>query len=172
MPNRQIMVTKEPVGVAALITPWNFPAAMITRKLGPCLAAGCGAVIKPAEDTPLTALALLELGHRAGLPHGLVSVITTPRELASGVGETLCKHPKISKLSFTGSTPVGVTLARWCAEGMKRTSLELGGNAPFIVFDDADVEVCVCCCCFFFYSPPTCGFYNSLMRTSHTHNTF
>jgi len=116
---------------------------MITRKVGPCLAAGCSAVIKPAEDTPLSALALMVLAERAGVPKGLVSVLPVPRSGARAVGEQLCKHDKVRKVSFTGSTGVGVQLQQWCAEGMKRTSLELGGNAPFIVFDDAHIDTAV-----------------------------
>jgi len=143
VPGRRLLATKEPVGTCALITPWNFPAAMITRKVGPCLAAGCSAVIKPAEDTPLSALALMVLAERAGVPKGLVSVLPVPRSGARAVGEQLCKHDKVRKVSFTGSTGVGVQLQQWCAEGMKRTSLELGGNAPFIVFDDAHIDTAV-----------------------------
>jgi len=118
-PQRQLLVIKEPVGVAALITPWNFPSAMITRKLGPCLAAGCGAVIKPAEDTPLSALALAELADRAGVPKGLVSVLPCPRSEAPAVGRALATHAKIAKISFTGSTAVGVKLASQAARGLK-----------------------------------------------------
>jgi succinate-semialdehyde dehydrogenase/glutarate-semialdehyde dehydrogenase len=141
--NRRLLTVKQPVGVCGLITPWNFPAAMITRKVGPCFASGSSAVVKPAEDTPLTALAIAELGVRAGVPAGLLSVLPTPRSEAAGVGEALCKHPVVKKISFTGSTAVGVTLGEWCASGVKRTSFELGGNAPFIIFDDADLHTAV-----------------------------
>ena len=141
--NRRLLTIKQPVGVAALITPWNFPAAMITRKVGPCIASGSSAVVKPAEDTPLTALALAELGSRAGIPPGLLSVLPTPRCAAAQVGEMLCKHPIVRKVSFTGSTGVGITLGNWCSASVKRTSFELGGNAPFIVFHDADLNTAV-----------------------------
>lgn len=134
----RIMVTKEPVGVCAAITPWNFPASMITRKVAPALAAGCTIVLKPAEATPLTALALAELGLQAGIPAGVFNVITTMH--SSEVGKVLCQSPLIQKLSFTGSTQVGRTLMQQCAPTLKRLSLELGGNAPFIVFDDADLD--------------------------------
>lgn len=141
--DRRHIVIKQPVGVCAMITPWNFPAAMITRKVGPCLAAGSVAVVKPAEDTPLTALALAELGRRAGVPEGVLSVVPGPRASAAEVGELMCTHPDVRKVSFTGSTNVGIQLARWCAGGVKRMSLELGGNAPFIVFDDADLDTAI-----------------------------
>lgn len=170
----RLIVVKEPVGVCALITPWNFPSAMITRKLAPCLAAGCGAVVKPAEATPLSAIALLELGLRAGLPKGLVSVLTTPRELAPAVGQALCDHPKVRKLSFTGSTKVGVALQRSCAATMTRVSLELGGHAPFIVFDDADLEVAVAAAMAskFRNSGQTCVCANRFLVQSEVHDSF
>lgn len=136
-PDARILVSREPVGVVAAITPWNFPAAMITRKAAPALAAGCSFICKPAEDTPLTALALAELAHRAGIPAGVLNIITgNPRAL----GAVLTRHEDVRKLSFTGSTPVGKLLMAQCADTVKRVSLELGGNAPFIVFDDADLE--------------------------------
>ena len=139
-PGRRIMVLKEPVGVVAAITPWNFPNAMITRKCGPALAAGCTVVVKPAEDTPLSALALAELAHRAGIPAGVLNVVTgDPVE----IGAELTSNPLVRKLSFTGSTAVGKTLMKQCADTMKKISLELGGNAPFIVFDDADLDAAV-----------------------------
>ncbi|MGC8534712.1 MAG: NAD-dependent succinate-semialdehyde dehydrogenase [Rhizomicrobium sp.] len=134
----RILVFKEPIGVVGAITPWNFPVAMITRKLAPALAAGCTAVIKPAEDTPLSALALAELAQRAGLPAGVFNVV--PSNQPVEVGKVLTGHPAVRKFSFTGSTEVGKLLMAQCATTVKKVSLELGGNAPFIVFDDADLE--------------------------------
>jgi succinate-semialdehyde dehydrogenase/glutarate-semialdehyde dehydrogenase len=138
--DRRIVVTKEPVGVCAAITPWNFPAAMITRKVGPALAAGCTIVVKPAEATPLTAFAIAELGSRAGLPPGVLSVITGDPKV---VGAELTSNPLVRKLTFTGSTGVGKVLMAQCAATVKKVSLELGGNAPFIVFEDADIDAAV-----------------------------
>jgi len=138
--DRQIVVTKEPVGVCAAITPWNFPSAMITRKVAPALAAGCTIVLKPAEQTPLSALALAELAERAGVPKGVFSVVTGK---ASAIGGVMTASPIVRKLTFTGSTPVGKLLMAQCAGTIKKLSLELGGNAPFIVFDDADVDAAV-----------------------------
>ncbi|MCL1123810.1 NAD-dependent succinate-semialdehyde dehydrogenase [Shewanella surugensis] len=138
--DKRLMVIKQAVGVAAAITPWNFPAAMITRKAAPALAAGCTMVVKPAPDTPLTALALAELAHRAGIPAGVFNVVTGD---AVSIGKQLCMSPDVRKLSFTGSTPVGVTLMQQCAPTLKKMSLELGGNAPFIVFNDADIDAAV-----------------------------
>ncbi len=140
-PGRRIVVTKEPIGVVAAITPWNFPNAMITRKVAPALAAGCPVVIKPAEDTPLSALALAVLAERAGMPPGVFNVVTSDDPAA--VGDELCANPLVRKLSFTGSTEIGRLLMRQCAETVKKVSLELGGNAPFIVFDDADLDAAV-----------------------------
>ncbi|MCX4162415.1 MULTISPECIES: NADP-dependent succinate-semialdehyde dehydrogenase [Paraburkholderia] len=138
--DRRIVVTKEPIGVCAAITPWNFPAAMITRKVGPALAAGCPIVVKPAEATPFSALALAVLAERAGVPAGVFSVITgDPR----AIGAEMTSNPIVRKLSFTGSTPVGRLLMEQCAPTVKKVSLELGGNAPFIVFDDADLDAAV-----------------------------
>ncbi|KAH8883672.1 succinate-semialdehyde dehydrogenase NADP+ [Thozetella sp. PMI_491] len=141
-PGNRVWTVKEPVGVCGLITPWNFPAAMITRKLGPALAVGCTAVCKSPGETPFTSLAIAELGHRAGIPKGVVNVITalsnTPK-----IGETLTTHPTIKKVSFTGSTPVGKLLMKQSSSTLKKLSMELGGNAPFIVFDDADVDAAV-----------------------------
>jgi succinate-semialdehyde dehydrogenase / glutarate-semialdehyde dehydrogenase len=135
--DNRIVVLKEPVGVCAAITPWNFPAAMITRKAGPALAAGCTMIVKPASRTPLSALALAELGHRAGLPPGVFNVITG----ASGpIAKELTSNPTVRKLTFTGSTQVGKILMAQCADTIKKISLELGGNAPFIVFSDADID--------------------------------
>ena len=138
--SQRYVVTKQPVGVCAAITPWNFPAAMITRKVAPALASGCVMIVKPAEQTPLTALALARLGEEAGLPAGVLQVVTgDPRE----IGGELCQHPTVRKLSFTGSTETGRLLMAQCAPGIKKLSLELGGNAPVIVFDDADLEQAV-----------------------------
>lgn len=138
--DKRIVVLKEPIGVVAAITPWNFPSAMITRKAGPALAAGCPVVLKPATATPYSALALAELGERAGLPAGVFSVITG----ASGaIGAELTSNPLVRKLSFTGSTEVGTQLLEQCASTVKKVSLELGGNAPFLVFDDADLDAAV-----------------------------
>lgn len=138
--DKRIVVTKEPVGVVAAITPWNFPAAMITRKAGPALAAGCPIVIKPATETPFSALAMAELADRAGVPAGIVNVITgASRE----IGGELTSNPIVRKLTFTGSTEVGKILLKQCADTVKKVSMELGGNAPFIVFDDADVDAAV-----------------------------
>ncbi len=139
--DKRIFVIKEPVGVTAAITPWNFPIAMITRKVGPALAAGCTSVVKPAEATPLCALALAELAQRAGIPAGVLNIVTTARPAI--VGDAFTSSPIIRKLSFTGSTPVGKRLMAACAGTVKRVSLELGGNAPFIVFDDADIDAAV-----------------------------
>ncbi len=138
---KRLITLKQPVGVFAAITPWNFPVAMITRKVAPGLAAGCTAVVKPAEDTPLSALALAELGERAGLPAGVLNVVTSARPAVAG-GE-LTGNPAVRMLSFTGSTEIGKLLMRQCAGTVKKLSLELGGNAPFIVFDDADLDAAV-----------------------------
>jgi succinate-semialdehyde dehydrogenase/glutarate-semialdehyde dehydrogenase len=135
---KRILVFKEPVGVVGAVTPWNFPNAMITRKAAPALAAGCAFVIKPSEETPLSALALAELAHRAGIPAGVFNVVPSSR--AQAVGEVLTQHPLVRKFSFTGSTAVGKRLMAQCATTVKKVSLELGGNAPFIVFDDADLD--------------------------------
>jgi len=138
--SQRIVVTKEPIGVCAAITPWNFPAAMITRKAGPALAAGCTMVLKPASQTPLTALALVALAERAGVPPGVLSVVTGS---AADIGRVLATHPAVRKLSFTGSTEVGRTLMKQTADSIKKVSMELGGNAPFIVFEDADLDAAV-----------------------------
>jgi succinate-semialdehyde dehydrogenase/glutarate-semialdehyde dehydrogenase len=139
--DRRLVVIKQSVGVAAAITPWNFPLAMITRKVGPALAAGCPVVVKPPAETPLTALALSHLAEKAGFPPGVYN--TVPTTASSEVGKELCENPKVRKLSFTGSTPVGKTLMHQCAPTLKKLSLELGGNAPFIVFADADLDAAV-----------------------------
>src|SRR5713226_4954946 len=138
--DKRIVVTKEPIGVCAAITPWNFPAAMITRKAGPALAAGCTMVLKPATATPFSALALCELAERAGVPKGVFSCVTGP---ASEIGGELTSNPTVRKLTFTGSTEIGKLLMEQCAATVKKMSLELGGNAPFIVFDDADLDAAV-----------------------------
>ncbi len=138
--DKRIIVTKEPVGVCAAITPWNFPAAMITRKVAPALAAGCTIIVKPAQQTPLSALAMAELAQRAGIPEGVFSVITGSSRAIGGV---LTASMAVRKLTFTGSTEVGRVLAGQCAPTLKKMSLELGGNAPFIVFDDADLDAAV-----------------------------
>ena len=138
--DRRLLVIKEPVGVCAAITPWNFPNAMITRKAAPALAAGCTMVIKPAEQTPLSALAMAELAQRAGIPPGVINVVTGD---ARAIGGVLTSSPIVRKLSFTGSTEVGRLLMQQCAPTVKKLSLELGGNAPFIVFDDADLDAAV-----------------------------
>ncbi|QXI11262.1 NAD-dependent succinate-semialdehyde dehydrogenase [Pseudomonas zeae] len=138
--DKRILVTKEPIGVAAAITPWNFPHAMITRKVAPALAAGCAMVLRPASQTPLSALALAVLAERAGIPAGVFSVITGS---ATRIGSVLTRHELVRKFSFTGSTPVGRLLISQCADTVKKVSMELGGNAPFIVFDDADLDQAV-----------------------------
>ncbi|WP_368884850.1 NAD-dependent succinate-semialdehyde dehydrogenase [Providencia vermicola] len=138
--SNRILTIKQPIGVCSAITPWNFPAAMITRKAAPALAAGCSMLIKPASETPFTALALAELAAQAGIPAGVFNVVTGESRV---LGELLTRHPLISKFSFTGSTQVGRQLYEQCASTIKKTSLELGGNAPFIVFDDADIDKAV-----------------------------
>ncbi|MCX7742081.1 MAG: aldehyde dehydrogenase family protein, partial [Tepidimonas sp.] len=141
--NRRLLVLKQPIGVCAAITPWNFPLAMITRKVAPALAAGCPVVIKPAEQTPLTALAAAELALRAGIPAGVLNVLTSDGPGSVAIGQVLCASPVVRHLSFTGSTEVGRILMAQCAPTVKKLSLELGGNAPFIVFDDADLDSAV-----------------------------
>ncbi|XP_066208532.1 succinate-semialdehyde dehydrogenase, mitochondrial [Saccopteryx leptura] len=141
--DRRVLVLKQPLGVAAVITPWNFPSAMITRKVGAALAAGCTVVVKPAEDTPFSALALAELSDQAGIPPGVCNVVPCSRNNARVVGEALCTDPLVSKISFTGSTATGKVLLRLAADSVKRVSMELGGHAPFIVFDSADVDQAV-----------------------------
>lgn len=138
--DRRLLVTKEPIGVCAAITPWNFPSAMITRKAAPALAAGCTLVLKPASQTPFSALALCVLAERAGIPAGVISVVTGD---SAAIGGELTASPVVRKLSFTGSTPIGIQLLQQCAATVKKVTMELGGNAPFIVFDDADLEKAV-----------------------------
>jgi succinate-semialdehyde dehydrogenase/glutarate-semialdehyde dehydrogenase len=140
---KRYLVIKQPVGVCAAITPWNFPIAMITRKVAPALAAGCPVVIKPAEQTPLSALAVAELAQRAGMPPGVLNVVTADGANSIAVGKVLCESDLVRHLSFTGSTEVGRILMKQCAPTIKKLSLELGGNAPFIVFDDADLDSAV-----------------------------
>ncbi|HWS73581.1 MAG TPA: NAD-dependent succinate-semialdehyde dehydrogenase [Quisquiliibacterium sp.] len=143
MADRRVLVMKQPIGVCASITPWNFPIAMITRKVSPALAAGCTVVAKPAEATPLCALALAELAERAGFPAGVFNVVVGDAGKAPEIGLEMCTNPVVRKLSFTGSTEVGRILLRQSADTVKKLSLELGGNAPFIVFDDADLDAAV-----------------------------
>ena len=138
--DKRILVIKQPVGVVACITPWNFPNAMLTRKIAPAIAAGCAVVCKPANATPLSALALMELAGRAGFPAGLVNIVTGR---TGEIGAELTSNSIVRKVTFTGSTPVGKQLMAECAATVKRTSMELGGNAPFIVFDDADIDAAV-----------------------------
>jgi len=141
--NKRYLVIKQAVGVCAAITPWNFPIAMITRKVAPALAAGCTVIIKPAEQTPLSALAVAELAQRAGIPPGVLNIVTADSEQSIAIGKVLCASDTIRHLSFTGSTEVGRILMKQCAPTVKKLSLELGGNAPFIVFDDADIDSAV-----------------------------
>lgn len=139
-PDRRIVVLKEPVGVCGIVTPWNFPNAMITRKVAPALAAGCTVVIKPSEFTPYSALALGVLAERAGIPAGVINIVTG---MPTDIGNEIMANETVRKISFTGSTRVGSLLMRGAADSVKRLSLELGGNAPFIVFDDADLDLAV-----------------------------
>lgn len=141
--DKRLMVLKQPIGVCVAITPWNFPIAMITRKIAPALAAGCTIVIKPAELTPLSALALAELAERAGIPHGVINILTADANQSIAIGKTLCSSPTVRHLSFTGSTEVGRILMEQCAPTVKKLALELGGHAPFIVFEDADIDAAV-----------------------------
>jgi succinate-semialdehyde dehydrogenase/glutarate-semialdehyde dehydrogenase len=141
--DKRMMVLKQPIGVCVAITPWNFPIAMITRKIAPALAAGCTIVIKPAELTPLSALALAELAVRAGIPDGVINIITADANQSVVIGKTLCASPTVRHLSFTGSTEVGRILMEQCAPTVKKIALELGGHAPFIVFEDADIDAAV-----------------------------
>ena len=143
VPGRRLMVFKEPIGVVAAITPWNFPLAMITRKCAPAIAAGCTVIVKPAEATPLTALLLAELAQEAGIPAGVFNIVVGDAAAAPEIGLALCQDTRVRKVSFTGSTEVGRILLRQSADTVKKLSLELGGNAPFIVFDDADIDAAV-----------------------------
>jgi len=141
--DKRLMVLKQPIGVCVAITPWNFPIAMITRKIGPAMAAGCTIVIKPAELTPLSALALAELSMRAGIPAGVINILTADEKQSIAIGKVLCASPTVRHLSFTGSTEVGRILMTQCAPTVKKLALELGGHAPFIVFEDADIDAAV-----------------------------
>ena len=141
--DKRMLVLKQPIGVCAAITPWNFPIAMITRKIAPALAAGCTIVIKPAEQTPLSALALAELSRQAGIPAGVINVVTGDASQSVAIGKALCASPTVRHLSFTGSTEVGRLLMAQCAPTVKKLGLELGGHAPFIVFEDADIDAAV-----------------------------
>ena len=169
--DKRLMVIKQPVGVTAAITPWNFPAAMITRKAAAALAAGCTMIVKPAPDTPLTALALAELADRAGIPAGVFNVICGD---AKEIGKTLCDSPVVRKLSFTGSTNVGRLLMSQSAKTLKKLSLELGGNAPFIVFNDADIDAAVvgAILCKFRNAGQTCVCANRIYVQSEIYETF
>lgn len=172
--DRKILLLKQPVGVASIITPWNFPSAMITRKVGAAMAVGCTVVVKPAEDTPLSALALAELAVQAGIPPGVFNVVPCSREKAPGVGEILCTDPLVAKISFTGSTATGKILLKHAAETVKRVSMELGGHAPFIVFDSADVDNAVAgaMASKFRNSGQTCVCSNRFLVQSGIHDVF
>ena len=173
-PDKRIVVTREPVGVTAGITPWNFPAAMVTRKSAPALAVGCTMVLKPAEQTPLSALALAALAEEAGIPPGVFSVVTGSAEDAPTIGGELTSNPLVRKVGFTGSTEVGKLLMRQCADQVKKVSLELGGNAPFIVFDDADLEVAIdaAMICKFRNSGQTCISANRMLVQAGIYDDF
>jgi succinate-semialdehyde dehydrogenase/glutarate-semialdehyde dehydrogenase len=174
MRDRRIVVTKEAVGVTAGITPWNFPAAMPTRKAAPALAAGCTMVLKPAEQTPLTALAVMKLGEEAGLPPGVLSIVTGDAEDAPAIGREMTSNPVVRKLGFTGSTEVGKLLMAQCAGQVKKVSLELGGNAPFIVFDDADLDAALegALTCKFRNSGQTCISANRILVQDAVYDEF
>ena len=174
MQDRRVIVTKEPVGVTAGITPWNFPAAMITRKAAPAIAAGCTMVLKPAEQTPLLALAVAKLAEEAGLPAGVLNVVTGDAEDAPVIGGELTSNPIVRKLGFTGSTEVGKLLMEQCARQVKKVSLELGGNAPFIVFDDADLDEAVAgaLLCKYRNSGQTCISANRILVQDSVHDEF
>ncbi len=174
MTDRRVVVTKEPIGVAAGITPWNFPAAMVTRKAAPAVAAGCTMVLKPAEQTPLSALAVARLAEEAGLPAGVFSVVTGDAEDAPAIGAELTSNPIVRKLGFTGSTEVGKLLMEQCARHVKKVSLELGGNAPFIVFDDADLDEAVAgaLLCKYRNSGQTCISANRILVQDTVHDEF
>ena len=173
-PDRRIVVTKEAIGVTAGITPWNFPAAMVTRKSAPALAAGCTMVLKPAEQTPLSALAIAALAEEAGLPAGVLSIVTGDAEDAPAIGGELTSNPIVRKLGFTGSTEIGKLLMRQCAGQVKKVSLELGGNAPFIVFDDADLDEAVASAiiCKFRNSGQTCISANRMLVQDTIYDDF
>jgi succinate-semialdehyde dehydrogenase/glutarate-semialdehyde dehydrogenase len=174
MQDRRVVVTKEPVGVTAGITPWNFPAAMITRKAAPAIAAGCTMVLKPAEQTPLSALAVAKLAEEAGLPAGVLNVVTGDAEDAPVIGREMTSNPIVRKLGFTGSTEIGKLLMEQCARQVKKVSLELGGNAPFIVFDDADLDEAVAgaLLCKYRNSGQTCISANRILVQDSVHDGF
>jgi len=171
---KEIVTIRVPVGVAAMITPWNFPNAMIARKAAAALACGCTCVIKPAEDTPLSALAMAALAQKAGIPAGVINVVTTSRENASLIGRILSRSEKVSAMSFTGSTKVGKILYEQCASTVKKVSLELGGNAPFIVFDSADIDLAVngCMASKFRNTGQTCVTSNRIFVQDGIYNDF
>ncbi|XP_032826264.2 succinate-semialdehyde dehydrogenase, mitochondrial [Petromyzon marinus] len=173
-PDRRMFSMYQPVGVAAMITPWNFPVAMITRKVGAALAAGCTAVVKPAEDTPLSALALAQLAVEAGLPPGVLNVVPCSRANVAAVGELLCTHPSVSKISFTGSTATGKVLMAHAVGTVKRVSMELGGHAPFIVFESADLDAAVrgLLSSKFRFSGQTCVCPNRMLVQESVHDAF
>ncbi len=168
----RITVIKQPVGIIGAITPWNFPSAMITRKVGPALAAGCTVIVKPSEYTPLSALALAELSDRAGFPKGVINIVTTKD--AAAIGESLTSNSKVKKISFTGSTPVGKIVLKQSADQIKKVTLELGGNAPFIVFADADIDAAVSGCydSKFRNGGQTCVCTNRIFLHESIHNEF
>ncbi|ELU12107.1 hypothetical protein CAPTEDRAFT_157230 [Capitella teleta] len=172
--NKRLMVIKQPVGVAGMITPWNFPNAMITRKAAPALAAGCTVVLKPAEDTPFSALALCELAEQAGVPAGVLNVVTASRNNTPAVGKVMCKSEKVMKISFTGSSGVGKILMEQSGSTVKRMSMELGGNAPFIVFNSANLDQAVAGAmnCKFRCSGQTCICANRIMVQEGIHDQF
>jgi succinate-semialdehyde dehydrogenase/glutarate-semialdehyde dehydrogenase len=174
LPDRRILVLKQPVGVTAGITPWNFPSAMVTRKAAPALAAGCTMVLKPAEQTPLSALAVAVLAEEAGLPPGVLSIITGDAQDAPAIGQEMTSSPLVRKLGFTGSNEVGKLLMAQCAAGLKKISLELGGNAPFVVFDDADVDEAVtgAVLCKFRNSGQTCISANRILVQDGIYDAF
>ncbi|XP_013404063.1 succinate-semialdehyde dehydrogenase, mitochondrial isoform X2 [Lingula anatina] len=172
--SKRLLAIKQPVGVCGLITPWNFPSAMITRKAGAAIAAGCTVVIKPAEDTPFSALVLCDLAEKAGLPPGVINVVTCSRQNTVEVGKVLCESPLVAKISFTGSTNTGKILLQQCANTVKRVSMELGGNAPFVVFDSADVDAAVmgAMACKFRVSGQTCVCANRFLVQEGIHDQF
>jgi succinate-semialdehyde dehydrogenase/glutarate-semialdehyde dehydrogenase len=172
--DKRILVTKHPIGVCGGITPWNFPSAMVTRKAAPALAVGCTMVLKPAEQTPLSALAIAALAERAGLPPGVLSIVTGDAEDAPGIGLEMTSNPTVRKIGFTGSNEVGKILMRQCADQVKNVSLELGGNAPFIVFDDADLDEAVAgaLLCKFRNSGQTCITANRILVHDKVHDEF
>jgi len=171
---KRILTIKQPIGVAGLITPWNFPHAMIARKAAAAIAAGCTVVLKPAEDTPLSALAMCQLAEEAGVPGGVLNVVTASRENTPEIGRIICQHPLVAAISFTGSTFVGKLLMEQSASTVKKTSMELGGNAPFIVFNNADVEAAVAAAivCKFRSAGQTCSCANRFLVQEDVHDRF